>query len=191
MYRAARLTPRAPRLAPKDPRPRLASQIRLKYEARAFLNADAKPPEGALHAAARTMGDTTSIFVLELYEMWRNTGDDALVRALWPSVQKAVGWMLTNANDKGPFGLPQYLETTYDHFGFGKRRLTPSAAAACDLRNCCLARLRTESSASSSPSMEPLRLRFPMRFATRSSALSTTVPIWKYLGSDLPSSAER
>lgn len=70
----------------------------------------------------RLMGDTTSIFILELFELWRNTGSIELARRLWPSVQRALNWMIDNAMGSDGFGLPQYLETTYDHFSWHKRR---------------------------------------------------------------------
>merc|ERR1712087_22991 len=70
----------------------------------------------------RLMGDTTSIFLLELYEHWRNTGDSQVAQRLWPSVIRALDWMIGNAMGSDQFGLPQHLETTYDHFGWGNRQ---------------------------------------------------------------------
>ena len=64
----------------------------------------------------RVMGDTTSLFVVEVGEIWHLSGDRLAMEARWPAVARAVGWMLANANATG---LPRYLETTYDHFGFG------------------------------------------------------------------------
>ena len=64
----------------------------------------------------RMMGDTTSLFVVEVGEIWHLSGDRLAMEARWPAVARAVGWMLANANVTG---LPRYLETTYDHFGFG------------------------------------------------------------------------
>ena len=69
----------------------------------------------------RVMGDTTSLFVLELYELWRHTGDEAFVKPLYPSVQRAVAWMIANSA-QGDYNLPQRLQTTYDHFGFDRQR---------------------------------------------------------------------
>lgn len=66
----------------------------------------------------RLMGDTTSLWLLEIYEHWRNTGDLELARRLWPSALRGLDWMLGNAGD---FGLPQFVETTYDHFGWHKQ----------------------------------------------------------------------
>jgi hypothetical protein len=64
------------------------------------------------------MGDTTTLFVVEVAEVWHHTGDGAALRARWPAVARALGWLLANANATG---LPHRLETTYDHFGFGSR----------------------------------------------------------------------
>jgi non-lysosomal glucosylceramidase len=71
---------------------------------------------GALDApVGRLMGDTTTLFVVEVAEWWRNTGDAEAARARYPAVAAALGWLLRNANATA---LPSYLTTTYDHFGF-------------------------------------------------------------------------
>ena len=73
----------------------------------------------------RAMGDTTSLFVLEVFELWRQGADTAataaLLQSLYPSVRKAVQWMVANAAKDG-YNLPQYLTTTYDHFGWERQR---------------------------------------------------------------------
>ena len=68
--------------------------------------------------SGRLMGDTTSLFVAEVGEVWHLSGDSVAMRARWPAVKRAIAWMLLNANVTG---LPRFLETTYDHFGFGGR----------------------------------------------------------------------
>ena len=70
----------------------------------------------------RLMGDTTSIFVLELYEWYRNWGVSELdfVKSLWQSVVKATKWMVNNAQSQG-LDLPTRCQTTYDHFGFDRQ----------------------------------------------------------------------
>ena len=60
----------------------------------------------------RVMADTTSIVVLEVYELWRHNGDTSFVRRLWPNVTRAVSWCIGNANGSDGFGLPQYLTNT-------------------------------------------------------------------------------
>lgn len=59
----------------------------------------------------RIMGDTTTLWVVELYEVWKETGDDALVAELWPTAARAIGWLVENA---APLGLPEKLYSTYD-----------------------------------------------------------------------------
>jgi hypothetical protein len=71
------------------------------------------------------MGDTTTIFIIEVFEFWKQSADpDAslkLVKDLWsPHMQNAVNWTIANAAE-GSFGLPQKLTTTYDHFGWEKK----------------------------------------------------------------------
>ena len=90
----------------------------------------------------RIMGDTTSLYVLEAYELYRHTGNATRLRARWPAVRKAIEWCMRNANEvrhgqrgeggggdsvegqseEPPFGLPQYLTNTYDHFHFERHR---------------------------------------------------------------------
>lgn len=62
------------------------------------------------------MGDVTALVVLGAAELWHATADGAAVARAWPALMRALGWMLDNA---APTGLPRFLETTYDHFGFG------------------------------------------------------------------------
>lgn len=70
----------------------------------------------------RMMGDTTSLYLLELYEIYRHSGNASFLRAHWGAARNASAWMIANAA-KGGVGLPQYLQTTYDHFGFDRRQV--------------------------------------------------------------------
>jgi uncharacterized protein (DUF608 family) len=51
------------------------------------------------------------MWLIGLFEMWRNTGDDALVTELYPVARGALGWMMNNS---APLGLPEKLYSTYD-----------------------------------------------------------------------------
>ena len=57
------------------------------------------------------MGDTTTLWVVELFELWKNQGDDSLLNQLWPTARRAVYWAIENAEE---IGLPYHLECTYD-----------------------------------------------------------------------------
>ena len=59
----------------------------------------------------RIMGDTTTLWLVEVMELWKSSGDDALVQELWPAAAKAVAWLIGNAS---PLGLPEKLYCTYD-----------------------------------------------------------------------------
>ena len=48
-------------------------------------------------------GDTTPFWILAFGEYWRQTGDTALVRELWPNVRKAFAW--SRAQDSDDDGL--------------------------------------------------------------------------------------
>ena len=79
------------------------------------------------HPSGRYMGDTTSIYVLEVYEMYMHTGNKTWVSETWPAVKKAIDWCISNANAPAPnatepYGLPQKITTTYDHFGFERHQ---------------------------------------------------------------------
>lgn len=60
----------------------------------------------------RIMGDTTSLWLLELLEVWRHTGDDALLQELWPTAMGAVAWAINNTLPTG--GLPFEVYCSYD-----------------------------------------------------------------------------
>ena len=79
------------------------------------------------HPSGRYMGDTTSIYVLEVYELYMHTGNKTWVSETWPAVKKAIDWCISNANAPAPnatepYGLPQKITTTYDHFGFERHQ---------------------------------------------------------------------
>ncbi|MDZ7632179.1 MAG: GH116 family glycosyl hydrolase [Gemmatimonadaceae bacterium] len=48
-------------------------------------------------------GDTSPFWILAFSEYWRQTGDDALLRELWPKLKKAYQWSL--ATDRNGDGL--------------------------------------------------------------------------------------
>eukprot|EP00912_Choanoflagellata_sp_UC4_P002296 UC4_evm1s1444 len=66
----------------------------------------------------RLMGDTTSLYLLEMYEILLHSGNLSFIKNQWNSAKRAIDWMILNAGD---LGLPQKLATTYDHFGFYRR----------------------------------------------------------------------
>ena len=49
----------------------------------------------------RMMGDTTTLFILELYEILQHTADIAFVKKMWPSAKNALEWCMGNANKNG------------------------------------------------------------------------------------------
>ena len=69
----------------------------------------------------RVMADTSSVFVLELLELWRHTADQALLAELWPSAARATAWMVQNAAE---LGLPLHLVSTYDMLGIESHNVT-------------------------------------------------------------------
>jgi len=67
--------------------------------------------------ADRIMADTTSLWVVEQWEFWRNTGDKQYLQTNYPIITKAIQWMVNNANTNGQ-GLPYHLTCTYDIIDF-------------------------------------------------------------------------
>ena len=68
------------------------------------------------------MGDTTSLYLLEMYEIYRHNGNRSFIAGQWDSAKRATAWMIKNAqtlkSNESSYGLPYHLSTTYDHFGF-------------------------------------------------------------------------
>ena len=61
------------------------------------------------------MADTTTLWLVELYEMYINTGDLALVQSFWTAAQRAVAWQIGACVQTG---LPWHLVSTYDIIDF-------------------------------------------------------------------------
>jgi hypothetical protein len=62
----------------------------------------------------RAMGDTSTAFILDVYQLHKLGGANAAwLRAIWPHVKAAAGFQIRNAQ---AFGLPTKLTTTYDWF---------------------------------------------------------------------------
>jgi hypothetical protein len=59
----------------------------------------------------RIMGDTTTLFVVEVWEYFIGTGDESLLAEFYPTVVTAVDWAIKQG---GPDGLPLHLVCTYD-----------------------------------------------------------------------------
>ena len=59
----------------------------------------------------RVMADTTSLWVVEAFELWRNTGDAELLALLYPAASRAIRWQINRAR---ALGVPDHLVNTYD-----------------------------------------------------------------------------
>jgi non-lysosomal glucosylceramidase len=59
----------------------------------------------------RIMGDTTTLWVTEVMEVWHNTGDEDLLMELYPYVQIATRWAIKQTST---LSLPLHLVCTYD-----------------------------------------------------------------------------
>lgn len=68
----------------------------------------------------REMGDSATVFVLGVWQYYLWTGDRAFLDSLWPHVKSAARWQIERS---AAFGLPEYLQTTYDLFQFDKKTL--------------------------------------------------------------------
>jgi non-lysosomal glucosylceramidase len=68
----------------------------------------------------RHMGDSDTVFILGVLQYYEWTGDQEFLDAMWPNVRKAAFWQIARAQN---FGLPEYLQTTYDLFEYEKKTL--------------------------------------------------------------------
>ena len=59
----------------------------------------------------RRMGDVTSIWALEVLEIYRHTANVTRLQAAWPAVVKGMQWSIAQSVD---LGLPAHLVCTYD-----------------------------------------------------------------------------
>lgn len=59
----------------------------------------------------RVMADTTSLWVVEALELWRNTGDGDLLQRFYPTVARALTWQVNRARRAG-VGIPDHLVNT-------------------------------------------------------------------------------
>jgi non-lysosomal glucosylceramidase len=63
------------------------------------------------HHGGRTMGDVTTIFIIQTFELYRWTNDLTFLENMYPHVLKGIEWQL---NVSSNFGLPEHLQCTYD-----------------------------------------------------------------------------
>jgi uncharacterized protein (DUF608 family) len=59
----------------------------------------------------RRMGDVTTIWILEVLEIWRGTNNTERLKAAWPAVVRGMEWQIRQSID---LGLPAHLVCTYD-----------------------------------------------------------------------------
>ena len=79
------------------------------------------PAAGPLdQPGGRNMGDSATVFVLGVWQYYLWTGDRAFLDAMWPHVKSAGSWQIERSET---FGLPKYLQTTYDLFQFDHKTL--------------------------------------------------------------------
>jgi non-lysosomal glucosylceramidase len=68
----------------------------------------------------REMGDSDTVFVLGVWQYYLWTGDRAFIDSMWPHVRSAGLWQIERSQ---AYGLPKYLQTTYDLFQFDRKTL--------------------------------------------------------------------
>ncbi|MGC2270964.1 MAG: GH116 family glycosyl-hydrolase, partial [Candidatus Sulfotelmatobacter sp.] len=68
----------------------------------------------------RDMGDSATVFVLGVLQYYLWTGDREFLDSVWPHVRSAALWQIERSKT---YGLPQYLQTTYDLFQFDRKTL--------------------------------------------------------------------
>jgi non-lysosomal glucosylceramidase len=73
------------------------------------------------NCGGRRMGDVTTIWILEVLEIWRGTNDTERLKAAWPAVVRGMEWQIRQSIDQG---LPAHLVCTYDILGMEKYNTT-------------------------------------------------------------------
>ena len=57
----------------------------------------------------RTMADTTTLWIAELFEFYAHNGNLSFVQEMWPTAQKALAWQIRAS---AQIGLPWHLVST-------------------------------------------------------------------------------
>jgi hypothetical protein len=65
-------------------------------------------------AGGRTMSDTTTIFILDTFQVYLNTGDLAFVKGTWPHLVQAAQWQVQRTKDGN--GFPHHLQNTCEYW---------------------------------------------------------------------------
>ncbi len=68
----------------------------------------------------RMMGDSCTAFILRVFTNFKWTGDTDFLNEIWANVKKAALWQIKRS---AKFGLPQYLNNTYDWWSFHRKTL--------------------------------------------------------------------
>ena len=66
------------------------------------------------------MGDSATDFLLETWQIWTWGADRSYLDSIWPHAKKAAEWQM---HDSEPYGLPKYLNNTYDWWDFQAKEL--------------------------------------------------------------------
>lgn len=66
----------------------------------------------------RTMGDTTTIWLLEILEIYQSTGNLTRLKEVWPAAVKGIQWQIQVSQE---FGIPAHLVCTYDILSMEQR----------------------------------------------------------------------
>ncbi len=69
----------------------------------------------------RIMGDTTTIWLLELLEIYQATGNLTRLQSAWPAAVKGINWQIAVSQD---YGIPAHLVCTYDILGMERYNST-------------------------------------------------------------------
>ncbi len=70
--------------------------------------------------SGREMGDSATVFVLGVFQYYLWTGDQLFLESMWPHVRSAALWEISRSKT---YGLPEYLQNTYDLFHFNRKTL--------------------------------------------------------------------
>lgn len=64
------------------------------------------------------MGDVTTVFITETYQIYQWTNNSQFLKEMWPHVVRGVNWMVDAGTNRT--GLPYRLQCTYDQLMLNK-----------------------------------------------------------------------
>lgn len=73
----------------------------------------------------REMSGSNTLLIIDIFQTYRQTGDQRFFDAMYPKVELAVGWLIDRA---ARLGVPEHLQSTYDSWELDTQDITSYSA---------------------------------------------------------------